>query len=128
MLNHALESATVTKIAASVSAANTAAASFWSPAVPACDGIVLLVLSVGIITGTLDFTFTTNTAASDSGATAIVPIGGTIAQITTSNDDAVYVAAFPATALRGYVKVVGTVGTGPALISYSMITQNKYAS
>jgi len=128
MLNHVLESATVTKIAASVSAAATANASIWSPAIPPSEGIVLLVLSVGIITGTLDFTFTTNTAASDSGASAIVPIGGTIAQITTSNDDAVYVAAFPATALRGFVKVVGTIGTGPALISYSMITIPKYAS
>lgn len=127
MLNHALESAAVTKIAASVSAANTAAASFWT-AVPASEGIVLLVLSVGIITGTLDFTFTTNTAASDSGATAVVPIGGTIAQITTSNDDAVYVAAFPATALRGFVKVIGTIVTGPALISYTMISHPKYAS
>lgn len=127
MLNHALESAVVTKIAASVSAANTAAASFWTQ-VPACEGVVLLVLSVGVITGTLDFTFTTNTAGSDSGATSVTPIGGAIAQVTTSNDDAVYVAAFPATALRGYVKVIGTVGTGPALISYSMITQNKYSS
>lgn len=128
MLNHILESASVTKIAASVSAANTAAASVWSPAVPPSEGIVLLVLSVGIITGTLDFTFTTNTAASDSGATTIVPIGGAIAQITTSNDDAVYVAAFPATQLRGFVKVVGTVGTGPALVSYTMVTIPKYAS
>ena len=127
MLNHALESATVTKIAAAVSAANTAAASFWT-AVPVSEGIVLLVLSIGVITGTLDLTFTTNTAGSDSGATAVTPIGGAIAQITTSLDDAVYVAAFPATALRGYVKVVGTVVTGPALISYTMITQPKYAT
>lgn len=126
MLNHALESAVVTKIAASVSAANTAAASFWT-AVPVSEGAVLLVLSVGVITGTLDFTFTTNTAASDSGATSITPLGGAIAQITTSNDDAVYVAEFPATQLRGFVKVIGTVGTGPALISYTMITIPKYS-
>lgn len=126
MLNTALENVTATKIAASVSAANTAAASFWT-AVPVSEGTVLLVLSVGIITGTLDFTFTTNTSASDTGATSITPINGAIAQITTSNDDAVYVAQFPATQLRGYVKVIGTVGTGPALISYTMVTTPKYS-
>lgn len=128
MLNHVLESANVQKILASLSAAATANASVWSPAIAPSEGIVLAVLSVGIITGTLDFTFTTNTSASDSGATAITPIGGAIAQITTSNDDAVYVAAFPATQLRGFLKVIGTIVTGPALVSYSLITIPKYAT
>lgn len=128
MINALLEYLNVQKIAASVSAANTAAASVWSPAIPPSEGIVLVVLSVGVITGTLDITFTTNTAANDSGATAIVPIGGALAQITTSNDDAVYVAAFPATALRGFLKVVGTVVTGPALIGYTLVSLPKYGS
>ena len=48
--------------------------------------------------------------------------------MTTSNDDAVYTAIFPAKALRGYIKVVGTVGTGPALIAYTLIGRKKYAA
>jgi hypothetical protein len=118
---------TRTKIFAPVSAANTAAASAWTDA-RGYEGDVAVEISVGVITGTLDITFTTNDAASDSGATAIVPTGGALAQITTSNDDAIYTAIFPASALRGYIKVVGTVGTGPALIAYTLIGRKKYAT
>lgn len=127
MLN-ILESVAVTLIKAPISCADTAAASTWSGAIPASEGVVLVHIGVGVITGTVDFTFTTNTAASDAGATTIVPIGGALAQITTSNDVAFYLAAFPATQLRGFLKVVGTVGTGPAILSYSVITIPKYAS
>lgn len=119
---------TRTKITAPVSAANTAAAtSGWIDA-RGYEGDVAVEIAVGIITGTLDLTFSTNDAASDSGATAIVPAGGALAQVTTSNDDAIYTAIFPATALRGYLKVIGTVGTGPSLISYTLIGRKKYAT
>jgi hypothetical protein len=118
---------TRTKILACVSAANTAAAtSGWIDA-RGYEGAVAVEISVGIITGTLDLTFNTNTAGSDSGATAVVPVGGALAQVTTSNDDAIYTAVFEATQLRGYLKVIGTVGTGPSLISYTLIGRKKYA-
>ena len=121
-------SLTRTKITAAVSAANTAAAtSGWIDA-RGYEGAVAVEISVGIITGTLDLTFNTNTAASDTGATAVVPVGGALAQVTTSNDDAVYTAVFEATQLRGYIKVIGTVGTGPALIAYTLIGRKKYAA
>lgn len=118
---------TRTKIFAPVSAANTAAASAWVDA-RGYEGDVAVEISVGVITGTLDITFNTNDAGNDSGATAIVPTGGALAQITTSNDDAIYTAIFPSTALRGYLKVIGTVGTGPALIAYTLIGRKKYAT
>jgi hypothetical protein len=118
---------TRTKILACVSAANTAAAtSGWIDA-RGYEGAVAVEISVGIITGTLDLTFNTNTASSDTGATAVVPVGGALAQVTTSNDDAIYTAVFEATQLRGYIKVIGTVGTGPSLISYTLIGRKKYA-
>ena len=117
---------TRTKITACVSAANTAAATSAWTAAGAYEGEVAVEISVGIITGTLDLTFNTNDAASDTGATAIVPLGGALAQVTTANDDAIYTAVFPATALRGYIKVIGTVGTGPSLIAYTLIGRKKY--
>jgi hypothetical protein len=123
-----LGSLTRTKLIASVSAANTAAATSAWTQVAGYDGEVAVEISVGIITGTLDLTFSTNDAASDTGATAIVPIDGALAQVTTSNDDAVYTAIFPAKALRGYLKVIGTVGTGPALISYTLVGRKKYTA
>lgn len=127
-LANAMGALTRTKITAAVSAANTAAAtSAWIDA-RGYEGEIAVEISVGIITGTLDLTFNTNDAASDTGATAIVPIDGALAQITTSNDDAIYTAIFPTRALRGYLKVIGTVGTGPALIAYTLIGRKKYAT
>lgn len=125
-LASAIGALTRLKLLAPVSAANTAAATSAWTAVPGYEGEVAVEIAVGIITGTLDLTFSTNDAASDSGATAIVPIDGALAQVTTSNDDAIYTAVFPAKALRGYLKVIGTVGTGPALIAYTLIGRKKY--
>jgi hypothetical protein len=127
-LANSMGSLTRTKLFAPVSAANTAAATSAWTAVTAYEGDVAVEISIGIITGTLDITFSTNDAASDSGATAIVPTDGALAQVTTSNDDAIYTAIFPARALRGYLKVIGTVGTGPALIAYTLIGRKKYAT
>lgn len=110
---------------ASQSAANTAAATTAWTAVAGYEGQVQVVINVGTITGTVDFTFQTNSAASDSGQSEIVPLDGALAQITTSNDVAVYVARFDARALRGYIKAVGTVVTGPALLSYTLIGRKK---
>ncbi len=121
-----LSALTRTKILAAVSAANTAAAtSAWIDA-RGYEGEIAVEISQGIITGTVDYTFNTNTSASDTGATAVVPKAGALAQITTSNDDAVYTAIFDSTQLRGYLKVIGTVGTGPAVIAYTLIGRKKY--
>lgn len=109
----------------SKSAANTAAATSAWTAVTGYEGQVQVVINVGTITGTVDFTFHTNNAASDSGQTAIVPLDGALAQVTTSNDVAVYVARFDARVLQGYLKVTGTVGTGPAVLSYTLVGRKK---
>lgn len=113
---------------ASVSAANTAAATSPWTAVSGYEGDVAVDISVGVITGTVDFSFLTNDAGNGTGATAIVPTEGALAQITTANDVAVYRVTFPAKALRGYLQVVGTVGTGPAVLSYTLQGQKKYST
>lgn len=110
---------------ASQSAANTAAATSAWAAIAGYEGQVLVVISVGTITGTIDFTFHTNSAASDSGQTAIVPLDGALAQVTTANDVAVYIARFDSRVLQGYLKVTGTIVTGPALLSYTLIGRKK---
>jgi hypothetical protein len=123
-----LQGVTATKIAAAVSAADTAAATSGWIDTRGMEGTLLLVLSVGIITGTLAFTFQTADNSSGTESSAIVPIGGAIDQVTTSLDDDVFVAAFPATQSQGWIQVVGTVGTGPSLISYTLIALPKYAA
>jgi hypothetical protein len=109
----------------SQSAANTAAATSAYVAVTGYEGVVKVVINIGTITGTVDFTFSTATDSGGTGAAAIVPLGGALAQITTSNDDAVYVANFDARVLKGFLQVIGTVVTGPALLSYTLIGRPK---
>lgn len=110
---------------AAQSAANTAAATSAWTAVAGYEGYVAVDINVGTITGTITFTFFTNDAASDSGEDAIVPLAGALAQVTTSNDVAVYRAVFDARVIQGYLKVVGTIATGPALVAYTLIGRKK---
>lgn len=117
---------TALKFLNSVSAANTAAATSSRIAVAEYEGEVAVLINIGIITGTIDFTFETGTDNSGTGEVAIVPQGGALTQITTANDDGTpYLAVFPASKLKGYLRVIGTIGTGPALISYTLIGRKK---
>lgn len=117
---------TATLLLKSQSAANTSAATSAWVAVPASsEGSVLVIINVGTITGTIDFTFNTASDGSGTGSAALTNLATAIPQITTSNDDAVYVARFPASVMKGYINVVGTIVTGPALLSYTMLTRTK---
>lgn len=128
MLARQRSAETLTLGLASLSAAATAnATSAWID-MRGYEGEVVVDINVGVITGTLDMTFNTNDAGSDSGATAIVPLDGALAQITTSNDVAVYRARFDARQLRGYLKIIGTIVTGPALVGYNISGCKKYTA
>lgn len=125
MLSNQPISETPLLLLAAQSAANTAAATSAWTAVAGYEGQVAVDINVGTITGTITFTFFTNDAASDSGEDAIVPLGGALAQVTTSNDVAVYRAVFDSRVIQGFLKVVGTVVTGPALVAYTLIGRKK---
>lgn len=126
MLATQLGACTTTQALATQSAANTAAATSAYIDVRGYEGEVVVDINIGVITGTVDFTFSTNDAANGSGASLVVPLDGAIAQITTANDVAVYTARFDARSLRGYLSIIGTVGTGPALLSYTIKGRKKY--
>jgi hypothetical protein len=109
-----------------VSAANTAAATSAYVSVSNYEGSVAIVISTGIITGTITYTFSTATDSGGTGAATVVPLGGALTQVTTSNDDGVpYIAVFDTRALKGFIQVIGTVVTGPALVSYSLVGRLK---
>jgi hypothetical protein len=117
---------TTLKVLNSVSAANTAAATSGWIAVSEYEGHIAVLINVGIITGTIDFTFKTATSGAGAGEALIVPLGGALTQLTTSNDDGTpYIAFFDARKLTGYLQVIGTVVTGPALLSYTVIGRKK---
>jgi hypothetical protein len=117
---------TTLKVLNSVSAANTAAATSGWIAVAEYEGHIAVLINTGIITGTITYTFQTATDGSGTGAAAIVPLGGALTALTTSNDDGTpYIAFFDPRKLTGYIQVIGTVVTGPALISYTVIGRKK---
>jgi hypothetical protein len=126
MLANQASALSVVTLLNSVSCANTAAATSAYVAIGAdADGDVLVVINVGTITGTIDFTFSTATDSGGTGAAAIVPAAGALAQITTANDNACYLARFPKAKTKGFLQVIGTIGTGPALLGYAMLKRNK---
>lgn len=115
----------VVTVLKSQSCANTAAAtSAWTAVPTDADGSILIVINIGTITGTIDFAFNTASDGSGTGSAALTNMGTAIPQITTSNDDTSYVARLPKQT-KGYINVVGTIGTGPALLSYTMVYRNK---
>lgn len=124
LANQALAETPLLLLEAKSAAATANATSAWTQ-ISGYEGTVSVHINVGTITGTVDFTFYTNSSASDSGQTQLTPINGALAQITTSNDVAVYVAHFDARALQGYLKVVGTIVTGPALVAYTLVGRKK---
>jgi hypothetical protein len=114
------------KVLNSVSAANTAAATSGWIEVSGYEGHVGVLINTGLITGTITYTFKTATDGSGTGEAAIVPLGGALTAVTTSNDDGTpYFAVFDSKALLGYIQVIGTVVTGPALISYTVVGRQK---
>jgi len=111
----------------SVDAADTAGATSAYVAVTGYEGQVAVVVSCGVIDdGSLTITFLTAEDGSATGEAAIVPVGGALTAITTSNDVAPYIAVFNVSQLKGYLKVVGTkASAGGVLISYTLIGRKK---
>lgn len=129
MLNCILEGATALQLKAPVSAADTAAATSAYVDVTDFEGQLAVIIDVGVVAaGSLTVTFLTATDGSATGEAAIVPVGGALTAITTSNDPLVQVAVFDCTQLKGFLKVVGTVVTGAVLVSYTAFGIKKYAS
>lgn len=122
MLNNEGQAATIKKLLDPVSAANTAAAtSAWISAV---DGVgdTLLTVQVGALTGSITWTVETASDAGGTGAVAITPNEGAFAagaanqvQKRTVNNNA----------HKGFLRVVGTIVTGPALVAASIAYRSK---
>jgi hypothetical protein len=127
MLNNQGQAASVVSLLAAVSAANTAAAtSAWVDA-RKYEGDLVFVLDVGIVTaGTLTWTIEHADDGSGTNGAGITPTEGAPTQLTTSNDPLVQKVTVPATAVKGFVRVLGTIVTGPALVSAVMLAHPKY--
>lgn len=102
-----------------VSAANTAAATSGWIDVRSYEGDIAIIQQIGAITGTLDGKIQDATDGSGTGAADIAGLAYT--QVTTANN--VQKLVIRASSTRGYIKYVGTVVTGPAIVGVSALAR-----
>lgn len=116
MLNSQASAATSTSLLRSVSAANTAAATsgsgMWLDVRP-YDGEIMVTLDLGAVTGTIAGKLQSATDANGTGAADITgaTFGTTTANTTTK------IVVDPKAVVGGFLGFVGTIGTGPSLVS-----------
>jgi hypothetical protein len=122
VLNNEAQAATITLLLSPVSAANTAAATSGWVDVRDSEGDVLIVNQVGALTGSITWTIEHATDGSGTGAAAITPNEGAYAAGAANQTQKRTISA---NACLGYVRCVGTIVTGPALVGASVLRRPK---
>ncbi len=125
MLNNHLQACSVKKMLDPVSAANTAAATSPYITTSEFEGDVEVIVSVGAITGSFTPTFEDATDTGGTGSAAVVPNEGAIGAMTANT---AVKRTFSSAALRQALRVVGTIVTGPTLVSVVMQAHPKYTT
>lgn len=117
MLGNEAQIASTTLLLSPVSAANTAAAtSAWVDARQA-DGDIMFINHCGALSGSIVWTIEHATDGSGTGAAAITPNEGAYAAVTANS---VQKRTVNGNAIGGWVRCVGTITTGPALVAASI--------
>lgn len=122
MLGNEGQAAQSVKLLDPVSAANTAAATSGWIDVRGYEGDLMVVNQVGTLTGSITWTIEDATDGSGTGAAGITPnegayVAGAANQIQKRTVNA--------GATRGWVRCVGTIVTGPALVAASLHARPK---
>jgi len=106
------------------SAANTADATGVFTAIPVGEGTIVVIQQTGAITGTLAGTIETAEAANGLNNLALTPDDGSVFT-SVSGANNVQKKVFNARQNRGYMKYIGTVGTGPVLLAVTALYRPK---
>ena len=126
MLANQGQAAEAVQMLAPISAAATVnATSAWID-VRKYEGDLVIVSNIGIITGTITPTIEDATDGSGTGAATVTPAEGAFTQVTTSNDPLQEKRTIPAGSVRGWIRYVGTIVTGPALVGVTLLAHPKY--
>lgn len=104
------------------SAANTAAATSAWLDVRGKEGDIVVVVQAGAITGSIAWTLEDATDGAGSGGAGITPNEGAFAAVTANQ---VQRRTISAKAHRGFIRVVGTIVTGPVLVAASVHARPK---
>jgi len=128
MLANQGQAAEPVQMLAPLSAAATAnATSAWID-VRKYEGDLVIISNIGIITGTITPTIEDATDGSGTGAAAVTPNEGAFTQVTTSNDPLQEKRTIGAGSVRGWIRYVGTIVTGPALVGVTLLSHPKYTA
>ena len=124
MLSAQIQAALTAKLLSPISAAATAnATSPWTDIRPA-EGDLVFVVEVGALTGTITWTVEHATDSGGTGAVAIAPVDGAF---TAGAANQAQKRSVNANSVGGWVRVVGTIVTGPALVAASVTYHPKYS-
>jgi hypothetical protein len=121
MLNNEAQAAAVVQALPPASRAAGANNGAWLD-VRQYEGDILLEIGTGAVTGSVAYTVEDATDGAGTGAAAIA--GATLAGV--QNTDGKIV--IPAGSVRGWIRVVATVTTGPVLCGAGLVSRPKYTS
>lgn len=122
MLNNEGQAASAAKLLDPVSAANTAAATSGWVDVRVAEGDIVFNNQVGALTGSITWTIEHASDGSGTGAAAITPNEGAYAAGAANQ---IQKRTVGAGAVAGFVRCVGTIVTGPALVAASILYRPK---
>ncbi len=123
MLNNSAQAASVSILLNPASAANTAAATSGWVDVRDAEGDIEFIVQTGAITGGIVYTIEDATDGSGTGGAGITPNEGAFAAVTANT---VQKRTINGSAVRGWVRLVGTITTGPVLVGASLQRHPKY--
>ena len=122
MLNREGSASTAVIVLNPASAANTAAATSGWIDVRTYEGDVAVIQSVGVVTaGTIVGKIQHASDGSGTGAEDLS--GATFTSVGTSTDNSVQKTVFRASGTLGYIRYVGTITTGPALVGATLLAR-----
>jgi len=123
MLANQGQAASAVKLLDPVSAANTAAATSAWIDVRTAEGDVVFTNQLGAVTGSITWTIEDATDGSGTGAAGFTPNEGAYSAGAANQ---IQKRTVSASAVRGFVRCVGTIVTGPSLVSVSIMYHPKY--
>lgn len=122
MTNNEAQAAQSTKLLDPVSAANTAAATSAWVDVRGFEGDLMVVNQVGALTGSITWTIEDATDGAGTGVAGITPNEGAYAAGTANQ---IQKRTVNASTVRGWIRCVGTIVTGPAIVAVSLHSRPK---
>ncbi len=127
MLNNQGQAALAVQMLAAGEKANTAAATSGWIDVRAYEGDLVIISNAGTVTaGSLTPTIEDATDGSGTGAAGVTPTEGAFTAVTTSNDPLQEKRTIPAGSVRGWIRYVGTIATGPVDLGVTLLAHPKY--